>query len=82
MAGFCQGTVKESTYTRYYRNVYSYLVPALSKHLVSRLDSTIINQLKEELLLRGGKRATDCQAVSTFFGSKTDSVVYAAGDTP
>lgn len=52
-----RGTVKESTHTRYYRNVYSYLVPALSKYSVSRLDSTIVNQLKEELLLRGGKRS-------------------------
>lgn len=51
-----RGTVKESTYTRYYRNVYSYLVPALIKYSISRLDNTIVNQLKEELLLHGGKR--------------------------
>ena len=49
-------TVKESTYTRYYRNVYCYLVPALSKYSVSRLDSAIVNRLKEALLLRGGRR--------------------------
>lgn len=50
-----KGTVKESTYTRYYRNVYSYLVPAIGKYLVSRLDSSMINQLKEEFLSQGGK---------------------------
>ena len=50
------GAVKESTYTRYYRNVYCYLVPALSKYSVLRLDSAIVNRLKEALLLHGGRR--------------------------
>lgn len=77
-----RGTVKESTYTRYYRNVYSYLVPALSKHLVSRLDSTIINQLKEELLLRGGKRSDGLseKTVSDILSVLKMILFYAAGE--
>ena len=47
-------TVKESSYTRYYRNVYSYLVPVIGNYLISRLDCTVINRLKE-MLLEGGR---------------------------
>ena len=32
-----RGTVKESSYTRYYRNVHSYLVPAIGKYLYMHL---------------------------------------------
>lgn len=49
-------TVKESTYTRYYRTVHGYLMPQLGKYAVARLDSTIICCLKDELLTVGGRR--------------------------
>lgn len=51
-----KNSVKESTYTRYYRTVHSYLLPLLGKYAVSRIDITIVNQLKETLLVGGGKR--------------------------
>ena len=51
-----KGTVKEASYTRYARNVYSYLVPALGRYAVSRIDSILIGRFKDELLSRGGKR--------------------------
>lgn len=49
-------TVKESTYTRYYRNVHSYLMPHFSKYSISKLDSEAVNRFKDELLTSGGKR--------------------------
>lgn len=49
-------TVKESTYTRYYRNVHSYLMPCFGKYEVTRLDSGAVNRFKDELLTTGGKR--------------------------
>lgn len=53
---FIKGTVKESTYTRYHRNVYGYLVPAIGKHTVSGIDSRLLTQIKDEMLTCGGKR--------------------------
>lgn len=54
-----KNSVKESTYTRYYRTVHSYLLPLLGKYAVSRIDITIVNQLKETLLVGGGKRKNE-----------------------
>lgn len=51
-----KGTVKESSYTRYYRNVYCYLVPAIGKYAISRIDSTLVGRMKDEMLSCGGKR--------------------------
>lgn len=51
-----KSSVKESTYTRYYRTVHSYLLPLLGKYAVGRIDITIVNRLKEALLIGGGKR--------------------------
>lgn len=49
-------TIKESSYTRYHRNVHSYLIPALGKYAISQIDSQIVNLFKEEMLTKGGKR--------------------------
>lgn len=77
-----KGTVKESTYTRYYRNVYSYLVPAMGKYSVSRLDSSIVNQLKEELLLSGGRIDSGLseKTVSDILSVLKMILFYAAGE--
>lgn len=74
-----KGTVKESTYTRYYRNVYSYLVPAIGKYSVSRLDCSIVNQLKEEFLSHGGKHGTGLseKTVSDIFSVLKMILLYA-----
>ena len=53
---FVKGTVKESTYTRYYRNVYSYLMPFLGNYFISVIDINRINRFKEDLLFKGGIR--------------------------
>lgn len=46
--------VKESTYTRYYRTVHSYLFPILRKQLLSKIDSDFLKGLTEQLLSEGG----------------------------
>ena len=51
-----KGTVKESSYTRYYRNVHSYLIPSIGKYAISRIDSTLVGRMKDEMLSCGGKR--------------------------
>ena len=51
-----RGTVKESSYTRYYRNVHSYLVPAIGKYAISGIDSALVGCMKDEMLSHGGKR--------------------------
>ena len=56
--------------------MYSYLVPTLIKYSISRLDNTIVNQLKEEPL-HGGKRAWTIRenGIRHSFGSQNDSVL-------
>lgn len=51
-----KGTVKESSFTRYHRNVHSYLNPAIGNLTLSEINSNVICQLKDELLESGGKR--------------------------
>lgn len=51
-----KSTVKESTYTRYYRTVHSYLMPQFGKYAVIRLDSAAVDRFKDELLTVGGRR--------------------------
>lgn len=51
-----KGTVKESSYTRYYRNVHSYLVPSIGKYEIFGIDSTLVEHMKDEMLSCGGKR--------------------------
>lgn len=52
-----KGTIKESSYTRYYRNVHKYLVPAIGKHAISGINSTLVGRMKDEMLSCGGKRS-------------------------
>lgn len=54
-----RGTVKESSYTHYYRNVHSYLVPAIGKYAISGIDSALVGCMKDEMLSHGGKRGKD-----------------------
>ena len=49
-------TVKESTYTRYYRIVQIYLFPFLRKQLLLKIDSGFLKGLTERLLAEGGAR--------------------------
>lgn len=51
-----KSTVKESTYTRYYRAAHSYLMPQFGKYAIARLDSAAIDRFKDELLTVGGRR--------------------------
>ena len=51
-----KGTVKESSFTRYHRNVHSYLNPAIGTLTLPEVNSNAICQLKDELLENGGKR--------------------------
>jgi integrase len=46
-------TVKESTYTRYYRIVYNYLIPRLKNQSLAKIDLEFLKGLTEELLLEG-----------------------------
>ena len=51
-----KGTVKESSFTRYHRNVHSYLNPEIGTLTLPEINSNVICQLKDELLENGGKR--------------------------
>lgn len=51
-----KGTIKESSFTRYHRNVYSYLNPAIGSLTLPEININAICQLKDELLESGGKR--------------------------
>ena len=51
-----KGTVKESSFARYYRNVHSYLNPARGNLTLPEINSSAICRLKDELLESGGKR--------------------------
>lgn len=51
-----RGTVKESTFTRYYRTVYSYILPTLGDIPLSKINSGTVNEFKNELLTFGGRR--------------------------
>ena len=51
-----KGTVKESSFTRYHRNVHSYLNPAMGTRTLPEINSNAICQLKDELIESGGKR--------------------------
>lgn len=81
--------VKESTYTRYHRNVYSYLVPALEKRKIFEIDTFTVNQFKEKLLVGGGKRGnglsektvTDILSVLKQIISYADSEGYSVMNT-
>ena len=75
-----KGTIKESSYTRYHRNVYSYLIPTLGRYEVPEIDSTLVGQLKNELLLCGGKRGKGLseKTVSDIFSTLKIILSYAS----
>ena len=52
-----KGTIKESSFTRYHRNVHSYLNPEIGTLTLPEINSNVICQLKDELLESGGKRS-------------------------
>ena len=75
-----KGTVKESSYTRYYRNVYCYLVPAIGKYSISRIDSTLVGRMKDEMLSCGGKRGEGLseKTVSDIFSTLKMILLFAS----
>ena len=51
-----KNSVKESTYTRYFRTVYKYILPFFAKYEIRHLSLESINEFKETLVSRGGLR--------------------------
>lgn len=51
-----KSSVKESTYTRYHRTVYSYLMPYFGKYALQMINLQAVDRFKNELLTVGGKR--------------------------
>lgn len=49
-------SVKESTYTRYYRAVNKYILPNIGKLELRQIDAKKINSFGEELLRKGGRQ--------------------------
>ena len=49
-------SVKESSYTRYYRIVTKYLLPTLGDQMLYKLETKTINGLTEQLLREGGAK--------------------------
>lgn len=60
-----KGTVKESTYSRYHRNVYVYILPDFGGRTISKIDSAVIDRFKDKLLTVGGKREAGLSAKTT-----------------
>ncbi len=76
-----RGTVKESSFTRYHRTVYSYLVPSIGNNEVSKIDVSVVNDLREFLLTGGGKdggRLSE-KTVSDILSVFKSILIYAAG---
>lgn len=75
-----KSTVKESTYTRYHRIVYQYLIPDIGKYTMSRLDSGVINSFKEKLLVNGGRlgKGLSAKTVTDIFSVLKTILLYAA----
>ena len=75
-----KGTVKESTYTRYHRIVYQYLIPDIGKYAMSRLDSGVVNSFKEKLLVNGGRlgKGLSAKTVTDIFSVLKTILFYAA----
>ncbi len=75
-----KSTVKEATYTRYYRIVHQYLMPGIGKYALSRLDSGLVNSFKDILLTHGGRRGKGLSAktVTDIFSVLKAVLFYAA----
>lgn len=55
LSGVCS-SVKESTYTRYHRIVYSYIHQYFNEYAVTDLTASSVNSFKNALLTNGGKK--------------------------
>ena len=55
-------SVKESTYTRYVRNVETYLLPLLGSQKLFKLEDAYMNRLPEILMKEGGRRGQGLSA--------------------
>ena len=75
-----RGTARESTFTRYYRNVYSYLVPLIGSHAILEIDGTLVGCVKKDLLSCGGKRGGGLseKTVSDIFSTLKMVLLYAS----
>ena len=75
-----KGTIKESSYTRYYRNVHSYLIPSIGKYAISKIDSTLVGRMKDEMLSCGGKRGEGLseKTVSDIFSTLKMILLFAS----
>ena len=71
--------IKESSFTRYYRNVHSYLNCAIGKLALTEINSNVICQLTDELLESGGKRGDGLseKTVSDLFSTLKMILMYA-----
>ena len=49
-------SVKESTYARYHRILYKYVLPKIGSIRLEKLDSAVLNGFSQELALRGGAK--------------------------
>lgn len=58
-------TVKESTYTRYYRTVEKYIIPVFGKCPVIKIDCNTVNRFSNTLLTTGGTHASPLSPKST-----------------
>lgn len=74
--------VKESTYTRYHRSVYSYLIPAWENRKIFEIDTLAVNQFKEKLLACGGKRGNGLseKTVADILSVLKQIISYADGE--
>ncbi len=54
--------VKEATYTRYYRNVYVYLLPELGAKNVAGISHPLLCEFTNKLMASGGKNAAPLSA--------------------
>ena len=50
-----RASVKESTYTRYFRMVDKYITPLIGHYDISKFDSVMLNQFTDSLLRDGGR---------------------------
>lgn len=77
-----KGTVKESTYTRYSRIVYQYILPEVKTRTLLQLDAVQINRLRERLLSTGGRRNKGLseKTVADILSVFKAILLYAAGE--
>lgn len=73
--------VKESTYTRYFRNINKYISPELGSMLIVRIDANIINDWESNLLQRlSAKTVTDILSVLKQILKYSEKIGYSIPD--